>query len=367
MLNALFLDPGISGGPETYVRGLAGALRQEFPATRFEIVTTRRGGAALRGEGWEDVTILPADEGQRGRRSFAELVALPHHARRRGADVVHSTTSTGPFRTPGVGHVLTLHDVTFFREATFNPVTTWGMKRLVTGAARDADVIISGTAAARDDVAATLGIERSRFTVVHHGAGRVAHPAPEAEARDTYDLPAGAPVILNVASKRPHKNQELLLRALPHLRHADALLVLAGHAEPYAQELRRIAAQEGVTERVRFADDVPGAMLEALWRLAAVAAFPTRAEGFGLPIVEALARAVPVVCSDLPVLREVGGAFVRTFGPDDPGGAAAAIDAAIDDGLPDPDAARAWGRSFTWERTAHETFEVYERACSTSA
>src|SRR3954463_12673369 len=169
MLNALFLDPGVSGGPEAYLRGLAGALREEFPATRFEIVTTRRGGSARRDEGWDDVTVLPADEGERARRAFGELVALPHHARRRGADVVHSLASTGPGHTPRAAHVVTLHDVTFFRVPTFNAVTTAGMKGMIKLAARDADRLITGAAAARDEIAVTLGLDRERFTVVHHG------------------------------------------------------------------------------------------------------------------------------------------------------------------------------------------------------
>jgi glycosyltransferase involved in cell wall biosynthesis len=367
MLNALFLDPGVSGGPETYLRGLAGALRAEFPSTRFEIVTTRRGGAALRDEGWEDVTVLPADEGERARRAFAELVALPAHARRRGADLIHDLASTGPGRTPQVAHVVTLHDVTFFRVPTFGRVTTLGMKAMIQLAARDADALITGAAAARDEIAPTLGVDPARFTVVHHGTGPIEDPAPEDAVRAAYELPAGRPVVLNVATKRPHKNQELLLRALPLLRHEDAVLVLVGHAEAYDAQLRAIAAELGIEERVRFADGVDSADLEALWRLAAVAAFPTRGEGFGLPVIEALARAVPVACSDLAVLREVGGQHVRTFGVDDPAGAAAAIDATIDGGLADPEAARAWGASFTWERAAHETFAGYERACSTSA
>jgi glycosyltransferase involved in cell wall biosynthesis len=368
VLNALFLDPGISGGPETYLRGLLGGLRSEFPATRFEVVTTRRGGAALRADGIGDVTILPADEGERGRRAFAELVALPEHARRRGGALIHSLASTGPAWTPGLRHVVTLHDVTFFRVPTFNAITTRGMRAMIQGAARDADALITGAAAARDDIAATLGLNPGRFTVVHHGTRPIGPAAPEAAVRATYDLPAGRPVVLNVATKRPHKNQELLLRALPLLPGGDdAVVVLVGHAEAYDAQLRRLAEELGVTGRVRFAQDVGSADLEALWRLAAVAAFPTRGEGFGLPVVEALARGVPVACSDLPVLREVGGGFVRTFDPDDPAGAAAAIGAALRDGLADPEAARAYGRSFTWQRAARATFATYERACSTSA
>jgi len=138
--------------------------------------------------------------------------------------------------------------------------------------------------------------------------------------------------------------------------------VLAGHPEPYDAELRGLAARLGVEDRMRFADYVPDAELEALWGIAGVAAFPTRAEGFGMPVLEALARGVPVACSDLPVLREVSGGLARTFGPDDPAGAAATIAAALED---PGDVARtgpAWAARFTWEAAAERTWEAYGRA-----
>jgi glycosyltransferase involved in cell wall biosynthesis len=364
----MFLDPGVSGGPETYLRGLAPALRLAFPETRFEIATTRRGAAALRRDGWTDITTFRADEGQRLRRATAEVVSVPRHARLTGADLVHDLVATGAPWTPGVRHVATLHDVTFLHHSTFAAVTTLAMRGLITGAVRDADQIVTGAAAARDDAIATLGLAPDRLTVVHHGTRPIGPAASEDEVRATFELPRGRPVVLNVATKRPHKNQELLLRALPLMAERDAILVLAGHPEAYDVQLRALADELGITARVRFADRVTDPELEALWKLAAAAAFPTRAEGFGLPVIEALARGVPVACSDIPVLREVGGDYVRPFDPDDPPGAAAAIDGAIDDPfLGGAEAARAYGRSFTWERAARETFAAYERACSTSA
>jgi len=364
----MFLDPGVSGGPESYLRGLAPALASEFPGTRFEVATTRRGAAALRRDGFGDVTTFRADEGERLSRLAAELVSVPRHARRRGADLVHDLVATGAPWTPGVKHVITLHDVTHFHHSTFAVATTLAMRTLQRGTIRDADQIVTGAGAARDEAVATLGLDPGRFTVVHHGTRPIGPAAPEAEVRATFDLPAGAPVVLNVATKRPHKNQELLIRALGHMATPGALLVLAGHPEAYDQDLRALAAELGIAERVRFADRVSDLELEALWKLAAAAAFPTRQEGFGLPVIEALARGVPVACSDIPVLREVGGDHVRTFGTDDPPGAAAALDAAIAGPVPGgAEAARAYGRSFTWARAARETFAVYERACSTSA
>jgi glycosyltransferase involved in cell wall biosynthesis len=233
--------------------------------------------------------------------------------------------------------VITLHDVNFIHHG-----------------------LIADTAVSRDDVCATLGLAPSAFTVVHLGAERPAPvaPAPEASVRERYGLATGR-IVLCVAAKRPHKNQALLVRALPALPD-DVRLVLAGHAEPYEQELRALAGELGVADRVVFADWVPEADLEALWGLADVAAFPTRAEGFGLPIIEALGRGVPVACSDLPVLREVGGVAPRHFPPDDPDAAARTIGAMLAD-PPDPAPGREWAARFTWRAAAEDTWTVYDR------
>src|SRR5215208_3717106 len=95
-LNALFLAPGESGGPETYLRGIVPALAEESPETRFTLFTTRKGARALHEDGWSEfvkLVALPADEGERGRRLLAEQLLLPEAARRRGADVMHSLAS----------------------------------------------------------------------------------------------------------------------------------------------------------------------------------------------------------------------------------------------------------------------------------
>jgi glycosyltransferase involved in cell wall biosynthesis len=267
----------------------------------------------------------------------------------------------GPIRTPGTPHVITLHDVTFFKERTFGRLTTFGMRQVVARAARHADALIAVTAAARDEIAAELGLDAAQFSVVHHGALLPARPiaAPERRVREGLRL-GDRRVVLCVGAKRPHKNQELLIRAAAHLP-ADVAVVLAGHPEPYDRELRTLAAALGVDGSVIFADYVPAADLEALWDIAGCAAFPTRAEGFGMPVLEALARGVPVACSDLHVLREVAGEFPRFFEPDDPAGAAQAVVAALASPRPLP-GAREWAAAFTWEAASAGTWRAYDRA-----
>jgi glycosyltransferase involved in cell wall biosynthesis len=363
MLNALFLDPSVSGGPETYLRELAPALAREAPDMRLTVVTTRSGAAALGADGWAEwatVRALPCEDGQRLRRTFAEQVLLPRLARSERADLVHSLASVAPVR-PGMPSAITVHDVTFLLRRTFDRVTTFGLGQIVARAARQADSLIAVSSAARDEICRVLELDPDRFTVVPHGAGRPPslEPAPEAALRERYALQASR-VVLCVAAKRPHKNQGLLLRALTQLQD-DALVVLVGHAEPYEADLRALAEELGVRERVRFLGYLPDAELEGLWLLASCAAFPTLGEGFGLPVIEAMARGVPVACTDLPVLREVGGEVPHYFRADDAESAAKAIESAWADGDA-PRAGRERASRFSWEAAARGTLEAYETA-----
>jgi glycosyltransferase involved in cell wall biosynthesis len=367
-INALFYEPDRSAGTETYLRELVRALAGEYPSLRISVLTTGAGERSLRADGFGDIAALralPAEEYRRLRRQFAEQLLVQVHARREGADLLHSLASTGPVRTPGLRSVVTLHDVTFMHTPTFGRVTTWGMTQVVRRAARDADSLIAVSRAARDEICATLGIDPARFTVVPHGVGEIprAEPVPEAALREHLALGDG-PLVLCVAAVRPHKNQELLVRALPQLP-ADATVVLAGRHEDYAERLRQLARGLGVVERVRLTGYLADAELERLWKLADCAAFPTRAEGFGLPVLEAMARGVPVATSGRASLAEVAGDAALLFDPERPD----AIRAAIERLLSDPGEAtrlRRAGlervRTFTWERTAELTAQSYARA-----
>ena len=346
-LNAMFLDPGRSSGTETYVRGLVPELARRV---RVTLLTTRRGAAALRDAPY-DVVSLGSDEGERLRRLRAEQVTVPRVARRRGATLIHSLANTGPVRA-GLPHVLTVHDVNWVHERTLPRSTTLALKLIVGPAARRACALTSVSETAADDVARTLGVPRERVVVARNGAGR----PPDVEPLDPrLGIPEDARVVLNVGVVRPHKNQAALVRALPRLPD-DVRLVLAGAHEPYAQEVRALAAELSVAGRVHMPGYLADAELEWLWRRADVAAFPTLAEGFGLPVVEAMARGVPVACRDIPVLREVGGDVPEYFGEEPAPAILRAMDARRD--------GRARAAEFTWAACAEKTIEAYERCAS---
>ena len=143
------------------------------------------------------------------------------------------------------------------------------------------------------------------------------------------------------------------------------MLVVPGYPTPYERTLRERAAALGITADLRLLDWVSGPELEGLYALADVFVFPSLYEGFGLPVLEAMRRGVPVACSDRSSLPEVAGDAALLFDPEDP----RAITAAIERLLGDPVAAdrlRAAGRAqaarFTWAATARATADSYERA-----
>jgi glycosyltransferase involved in cell wall biosynthesis len=361
-LGALFLDPGVTGGSETYLYGLVPSMVRLRPDLRFELATTRRGAEFVAREGWAtevEVLRLPCDDDEPVRRTYFERVGLPRLARRRRWDLLHSLSNRGPRRT-GVAHVLTVHDVIFFHERTMSAVSTYGMRWAVRTAAPRAEAVIAVSRAAADDIVRVLGLDATRVHVIPHGPGRRAPgdgPPPD-EAKRRLGLPDGR-ILLCVAAKRPHKNQVLLVQALPKLAD-DVHAVMVGRDEGYGSEIAAAARAAQVEGRVQLVDHVSDEELETLWGMASCAVLPTRAEGFGLPVVEAMRRGVPVACSDIPVMREVGGDVPRYFDPDDPQSAAAAIRAALADSEA-PARGRAHAARFTWDRAAEATLAVYER------
>jgi glycosyltransferase involved in cell wall biosynthesis len=364
-LNATFLDPGVSGGTETYIRGLIPALHAARPEARLTILTSRRAAAAFVAEGWQDIAeivAMPCDEGERGARLLTEIAGVPHWVRRHRPSLLHNLANLGPVTRVAVPQVLTLHDLIFMRLPTFSRLTRLAMTQVALRGARSSARIITPTRASLAELVELGDLPRELIDVIPHGR-KVVVPAPPAavdEARAQFDL-AGRRVVLCVAAKRPHKNQELLVRALASLPE-DVVVVLAGHAEPYAEHLVALAQELGVTARLRMPDYVTDEQLEALWQLADVAAFPTRGEGFGLPVIEAFDRGVAVACSSIDVLTEVSGGLAHPFDPDDPGGAAAAILAGLSEPADEAAKRRAHAARFSWQTSAEQHWDSYERA-----
>ena len=373
-LNLVFLVEE-SGGAGRYARELIRALRTVEPDLRLTAFVSSELPGDVREADWAQgidfvrfpVTVTHGPPGNMALTMGAQWGAIPWIAARRGLDVVHGLANITPLFAPRVATVVTLLDLIWMRfPQTLSRRATIGMKTTAPPSAKLATRVIAISEAARQDIIETLSIDPARVDVTPLGT-RVdgdAPATPEADLRRTLDL-GDAPVLLSVAQKREHKNLAGLIRALALLGDRDVVLVLPGSATPHEAELRTLAAQLGVADRVRFPAWLPAADLEGLYRLATAFVLPSFEEGFGLPILEAMGRGVPVACSNTSSLPEVAGDAAETFDPRSPEDIARAIERVLTDPARRVELivrGHERCRTFTWERTARATLETYRRA-----
>jgi glycosyltransferase involved in cell wall biosynthesis len=167
--------------------------------------------------------------------------------------------------------------------------------------------------------------------------------------------------VLSLSAMRPHKNLAGLIDALALIpAERRPVAVLPGYETPHVAELREHARRAGVD--ARFPGWLEAADVEGLFALSAAFVFPSLYEGFGLPLLEAMARGVPVASSDRASLPEVAGDAAVLFDPSDPAAIAAAIEQVLTDPEPWVTRGRERVEQFTWRRTAELTLASYERA-----
>jgi len=239
---------------------------------------------------------------------------------------------------------------------------------LVPLAVRRSDRVIVDSDSTRSDLVELLGTPAERIDVVPLGLGssKRSEPLGEHELRARLGLGEGRPVVLSLSAKRPHKNLSALIGAMAQIPpERRPLLVLPGYATAHEADLRGRARQAGVESDVLFLGWLSGEEFEGLWLLADAFVYPSLYEGFGLPVLEAMARGVPVACSNASSLPEVAGAAALLFDPHDEAAIAAALERLLADRR-EAERLRArgleWVREFTWERTARLTLESYRRA-----
>jgi glycosyltransferase involved in cell wall biosynthesis len=369
-LNLIFLVPGETGGMEIAARELIPALVAAAPqGMRFSAFVNREASGAGVGDLREQLPLVtvPVHARRRVQWVLGEQTLLPLMAARAKVDLVHSLASTAPLWGP-FRRVVTVHDLIYarFPEAHAG-LREKGMRVLVPAAARRSHRVITDSLSTRAELIDLLGLPAERIDVVPLGLGAVrrAEPLGEADVRERLRLSARR-VVLSLSAKRPHKNLLALIGALARIPAAERpVLVLAGYPTEHEARLRERAQTLGVDDDVRFPGWLSDAEVEGLWAIADAFAFPSLYEGFGLPVLEAMARGVPVACSNASSLPEVAGDAALLFDAHDE----AAIADALRRLLAEPTLAerlRAAGRvrvrEFTWERTARATIDSYLRA-----
>jgi glycosyltransferase involved in cell wall biosynthesis len=349
---------------EIAARELIAALRSVAPALRLTAFVNRE--AAGEDLGIESV-VVPVNATNRLQWVRGEQQLLPALAQRAGCELVHSLGSTAPARGR-FRRVVTIHDLNYLvvPEAHFG-VRALGMRLLVPLSARSAHRILADSTSTKTDLVTRLKVPGGKIDVVPLGFGEPASATPTDEATLRANLNLGArPVVLSLSAKRPHKNLKGLLDALSRIpAEQRPVLVLPGYATPHEAELRAHAAALRIADDVRFLGWMSPEDVEGVFKLSRAFVFPSFYEGFGLPVLEAMARDVPVACSDRASLPEVAGDAALLFDPADPDAIAGALRTLLTDrelaaGLV------AKGRErvahFTWARTAELTLASYERA-----
>lgn len=340
-------------GIGNYIRGSLGGL-VEAAGGRHEIVafapTSLKGPerirAALAGIDVELRTWrLPASHALRTGWSIA---GRPAAERLLGSfDVLHFSDWMFPPQRAGV-RATTIHDLVPLRFPQWVTSRTHSMHaRKYRNTAETCDLVFVNSEYTGRDVVEMLGVRPGR---VHVG-----HPAPRPEF--TPDGPAadlGAPYLLTVATLEPRKNLQTLVEAHTLLG-GDLLLAVAG-GEGWGEQ------PELSGDRIRRLGFVSDAELARLYRGAAAAVYPSRFEGFGIPVLEAMASGCPIVVSAHPSLDEASGDAAERADPDD----AAALAAAIERALSDRDRLRAAGlehvREFSWRAVGETFLRAYQEA-----
>jgi glycosyltransferase involved in cell wall biosynthesis len=366
-LNALYLVPGKVGGTEVYARRLIEAMATAQPGWEWIVYCGRDAAASLAGEAWPGNTRIVSSlrpSADKVSRLALEQLWLPLRARRDRVDLLHSLGTTTPVRAP-LPRVVTIHDLIYLHfPETFPRAASLVLRGTVGAGARAAQRVIADSAAGRDDIVANLGVPAARVDVAYLGFNLRRTPAaPERRVRDELRL-ADSRVVLCVSAALAHKNLDRLIVGFAQVARTrpDLMLVLAGHAGREQARLSALAAAEGVADRVRLTGWVADDALEGLYDLAACCVYPSLHEGFGLPVLEALGRNVPLACSDATALPEVAGDAAEMFDPLDTAAIGAAIDRLLDGGAL-VEQRRQLGRErvsrFTWEACARSTIQSY--------
>jgi len=358
---------GVPNGLTTYARGLVTALARIDRENSYLVIRRPNTGPPFVASPHVKEVVMSGDASTPTLGAAVSALRL---------DLYHSLHHFLPFGVDLPRIVITVHDLIWlehrnlirggrFARATCW-VTHWYARLAMRYAARRADRFIAVSAYTRTRFSAYFAIDPSRIDVIYHGVAHdVFHPSSDVH-RDSI-----APFFLCVGNSKPYKNMPTALRAFALCARdlPDVRLVVVGRGDSTAQ-LADLARQLGCEDRVTFTGFTTQEALVDLLHGARALVFPSIVEGFGLPVLEAMAAGCPVIGSTCPVVAEVAGPAALLCDPDRAedfaaGMARLASDRSLGGELRRAGIARA--ARFEWPRCAEETLGVYRRMLATSS
>jgi glycosyltransferase involved in cell wall biosynthesis len=346
-VNALYLIPGGVGGTEIYLREVLAALARIDAVNEYFVFTNLETGSDLVPKQanfhWKPQAVHARF---RPARILWEQIVLPLEASRYRLDVLFNPGFTAPILAT-CPCVTVFHDLQHKRHPEhfrWFDLPFW--RFLLWASAHRSRKLIAVSEATRDDLLRFYRLTADQIAVIPHGV----EPAFFALDRTKIER-----YLLCVSTLHPHKNLDRLIRAYARKRHGFRL-VLAGMRGFHTAVLDQLIAELGLGESVQLTGWIPREDLYRLYERAHAFIYPSTFEGFGMPVLEAMAAGIPIACSDIPPLREVAGDAVLYFDPLNDDAIAAAIDRIMTNQPQKAGQERA--RQFTWECAAERTLQA---------
>jgi glycosyltransferase involved in cell wall biosynthesis len=299
-----------------------------------------------------------------------EQVVFPFQLRQIGIDLVHGLVNVLPLATNTPG-VVTVHDLSFIRTPDKLPAAKrWYLASLCKASVKRASHIIAVSRQTADDLICFFNTPADKITVIHNGVAAAFTPASSehsAQFRRQRGLPER--YLFYLGTLEPRKNLSTLLQVYARWlaerpqEHAQVKLILAGAKGWFYDDIFRQAQSLRLESQVLFPGYIPETELPDWYRAAEAFVYPSLFEGFGLPLIEAMACATPVLCSQASSLLEVAGDSALTFSPDSKDDLLAKLrrllaDTDLQEELRRKGLLRA--REYSWQRTAMATLSVYD-------
>ena len=351
-------------GIGTYIRNLTRGLASLDRENQYLILVGQNGKEAL-GPLPDNFELITATAPV---YSLREQVALSWRLHRLGADLYHATHYVLPSIVP-CRAVVTIHDIIHILYPEFLPsrLAFLYAQRMIRRSLSRGDRIITVSKNSRADILRFYDVDESRIEAVYNGVEDLFHHHLETADLDRWmsQLDLERPYILFVGNPKPHKNLDNVIRAYAKARETHGIrapLVCVGSRPEADFKIRQRAAQLGVEDNMLLLGHVAQEALPAIYQGATLFLYPTLYEGFGLPVIEAMASGVPVITSNTSALEEIGKGYAHLVDPLD----IDAMSRAIGHCMTDPDHRQALvdmglkrAREFSWDRTAKRTLELY--------